>query len=1400
MLYLPVQGQSPPAPEGHTNYVMQQWTVEDGLPVNSVNDIVQTDDGYLWLATYDGLVRFDGVQFTVYQSGDYDGLPSSRIIDVHAMGDAVWLLTESQHLVRFKHGTFRTISLPDASLLYQSQDQSLWVGTVRGLYRVNDDGTTHPVQGRYIQDNITALHQTESGHLWIGTNRRGVYRHQNDGQLDHLTTEGRFFDSRINSITSRPDGSVLIGAWNGLWTWTEGTMTSVPSAREEDVGVVFELQSDNTDTLWIRTEEGIYQLHEQTLAHKADHSGRPRLQARGSLIQNTDRGGVWINTIHNIQQGEETVFSTSSRIAQMMQDHEDGLWIATQGSGIYHLRPSQISVYGSEEGIGSGNIYPILQRHDESVWLGSLDGGLTRITPQDTTTVVPQQGNSVLSNIWSLHETPDSTLWVGGSRLCQWDGDQCLPFDGEEQLNTGRVLAIHEDNSQNLWVGSIRGLYRRNQPSAESPDTWFRYTPENSDLPHRIVRVIYEANDGTRWFGTNGGGVAVYHEGTFYPLTEAQGLPSNLIRDIYQDEEGTVWVATEDAGLARIEWPSPAVPSQALHEASITTFTTEEGLFDDGIHRIIEDNEGRLWMSTNRGLFWVQRAGLNAVAYDEQDRVASTSYTERDGLRNREANGGIQPAGMQDQDGRIWFPTQAGAAVIDAAQVRPMDIPPPVHIEQVVTPDSTYRARNGHIELQPHERNFDVVYTAISFVKPDEMQFAYQLHGVDSDWRSTTRQRRATYTNIAPGTHTFAVRASSGDGVWNENGATIDIKIQPHFYETWWFYGLVGLLGIVALGGAYWIRTAALGKRKEELERTVQARTEELRREKQKTKEALDLAQDQARRLERIDASKSRFFARISHEFRTPLTLTLGPVDYVLESDHITLRDDERNQLRIAQRNATRLARLVNQLHDLAKLETGTMTLQPEQRDIVAFVSDSVWTFQGLAEHRNITLTFASDTEGHLFVFDPPKIEKVIANLLTNAFQATRPGDRIEVTLDTSHEYEEASSETVVIRVEDTGTGMPSSQFEYLQATFQADENTGWDHEEGYIGIGLNLVNELVALHDGQVHIQSKEGIGTTFTIHLPQQEVDETAPPTTSPGSSDAGGRPLQLAERALSLEDNKHARSEDDLPENDQTTVLIVDDNADFRSYLRWHLEPAYRVVEAENGTAGYQTARSLLPDIAVVDIMMPGMDGLALCQAIKNHPDVDQIPVIFLTALDDSESRVQGYEVGGDAYLTKPFNGEELKALIENLVSARQTLRPSNNGADNASLQRHGGDNNLPFDKQLESIIEAQLADPDFGVAELASAMAMSPSQLRRQMDMYYDRTPVQLIRYRRLEAGAKLLKTKSKATIGEVAYAAGFNSQSYFSRSFKKAFGVSPSVYRKRHESTESEAEDDSNNYD
>ncbi|WP_176521669.1 hybrid sensor histidine kinase/response regulator transcription factor [Longimonas halophila] len=1402
------------------SHVAQQWTVEDGLPVNTINDLLQTDDGYLWLATFDGLVCFDGVQFTTYQSGTYDRLPSSRILKLFADGNALWLHTESKGLVHMQAGQFRVADLPDVYDVFRTADDRLWVSTQQGLYRQVDRRSFEHVLPE-IEGLVSTVHQAPDGTLWAGTKSNGVYQHLPDGTLTHITEADGLADVDVITLESAPDGSTLIGSWGGLQRWEDGQLMPVPHQGEALTSPIFQMESTRNGDVWLRTDTHVYRYQDGQATQVATQNERPTFQPQGSLVERSTTGAVWINASRTLWHRGDKIFSVPAEISQLMYDHEQSLWVATQGEGLFQVRPSQVDMYGAPEGLASSNVYSILQRHNQDIWLGTLGGGATRLSTRDTTSFSPPKGTSALDNVWSLHETRDSTLWLGGNRLCEWTGTGCARPDAEGPIVGKRILVIHEDRAGRLWAGTVDGLYRRSASSENNPGAWVRYGPENSNLPHRIVRSVHEAENGALWFGTNGGGVAIYHEGAFMPFTTTHGLPSNLVRPVWQDAEGVFWVGTEDRGLARIALPDDRPLTEAIREADITTYNEQSGLFDNGIHHIEEDSQGRLWMSSNRGVFWIEKDDLEAVAAGTQTHVASTSYTERDGMRNREANGGTQPAGIHDNQGRLWFATQEGAAVFQPDSIKENSVPPPLHIEHVATTDSTYGlSASETLQLAPHERDFMIDYTALSFAAPSRVRFSYQLQGFDTDWRGPTEGRTATYTNIPPGTYTFAVRASNHNSAWNENSATLQITIAPYFYETWWFWGGIALLGLGTIVAGYRMRIWHLEKRQRTLNKMVEARTETIRAEKEKNQQALATVIEQAQQLEQIDASRTRFFSHISHELRTPLTLMLGPINTLLNDPSDALSSEREQQLRMAQRSAQRLAQLVEQLHDLAKVETGTLSVQAEYADIVATIAEAVEAFNSLAMQHNITLTCDSTPGTYAMAFDKAKVEKVVGNLLSNALEATDDGGSIRVTVRPADAASNASERGVALTVEDTGAGIPTDQQDYLQQHFDQETST-WTLGNPRLGIGLNLVHELARLHGGRVDFDSEVGRGTRFTVYLMDQtdqvddiEVDDAEPPphpdatTAEKDASDVSAVP---ATSASSPSEDYSAPPEDESPEEavapandpddldekaDRPVVLVIDDDDDFRTYIRWHLAADYHVEEAAGGHAGYEAAQRILPDIVLLDVMMPALDGFELCAMIKEHPDIDHIPVIMLTARVDAESRVEGLDAGADAYLTKPFDANELEVRIENLLASRRTLQeafqrrggiPDADALAPSSSARPTPESEPELVESIETCIAECFSDPEFGATELAEEVALSASHLRRKMKMHYDRTPIQLIRYRRLQAGAQLLRNHPDTTIGEIAYAVGFNSQSYFTRSFRDAFGQTPSAYRAEHAS-------------
>ena len=880
-----------------------------------------------------------------------------------------------------------------------------------------------------------------------------------------------------------------------------------------------------------------------------------------------------------------------------------------------------------------------------------------------------------------------------------------------------------------------------------------------------------------------------YHTNRFTQVSVADGLPSDVVRALYVDPDGYLWIGTEGRGLARLD---PRAWSDSTRGRHIVRVGTEHGLYDGAIHRILADDAGRLWMNTNRGIFWVPRAELTAFAEGRIREVHSTAYTERDGLRNREGNGGVQSAGTRTKDGRLWFPTQDGVAIVDPRTVTARRVAAPAVIERVVAGDSSVIPSGAPVSLGVDQRNLTIEYTALSLLEPKNLRFRYRLDPYDADWVDAGKRRTAFYTRVPPGRYTFRVQASSPDAEWTSLGAELPMSLASQPWETWTFrFGGALLLLLAAAGGAV-LWSQRVRRRAAELELVVTERTATLRdREQQLARQNVQLSE--------LDRAKSRFFANVSHEFRTPLTLTIGPLEGIADE----LRGVNGRVARafdMSLRNARRLMRLVNQILDVAKLEAGQMRLNRRTLDLASFVRSIVEAFAPAAEGKGVVLDVDAPSSLRC-AFDSDALEKVVTNLVSNALKFTPGGGRVTITL-------RETSDGVMLRVADTGPGIPAEHLAHVfERFYQVDETL--TRAEAGTGIGLALVQELVTLHGGAIEVSSGDlAPGAVFTVTLPLGEPDVDTDETravvmegSEPGHATSNGH------RAAHRDESSREHGED-VP-----TLLIVDDSADLRAYVRDHFASRFRVLEAANGAEGIDIARRELPDVVVSDLMMPDTDGHALVRALRGSPDTDFLPIILLTAHTGIDQRLAGLHGGADDYLTKPFDMRELDARVGNLIALRRRLRERFIAARTVDLpavvvapsieeespdagKRGEGDGGVaapagaPLDEtdrtfmaKLEATVARHLADPDFGVTELADAMAQDRSHLFRRTRGVLGVSPSDLIRQARLQRGATLL-TSSSDTVAEIAYAVGFNSVSYFSRSFQAEYGVTPTAFRTR----------------
>jgi signal transduction histidine kinase/DNA-binding response OmpR family regulator len=1262
---------------GAPGFVHEVFTAADGLPAAGIAQILQTRDGFLWLATFNGLVRFDGARFEVFDSERVPALGSNRIFNLQEGRDgALWIRTEQGHLVRYAEGVFTACPAPRSgraecslqqpgapvyTLLQADRSGALWAGGPGGVYKGDGNGLREDPQLK-VPAPVQSVFLDRAGGFWVGTHdslwRRGAHG------LERIDQPAGRFPLDFPTVGVDDKGETWIGAPEAVGHLQGKVFVPV----ERGKGTVGE---DPRGGIWIAFPDRL--IHDRGGARQElwSEPASPLLMDPTRCVRVGPGGDVWAGVSKTLAHDGRPVLRLSPEIGgigSITLGRDGTVWIATMRRGELHaLHPARVAAFA--EGLPSPIVYPIYEDRQGTIWAGGLDF-LASLTP-------------------------------GAERFRSFPNPA-----GPGQS----VYAFLRDRAGTFWVGTSRGLYT---------------------------------------LGTDG----------FKPAGDERNR-NHAAAAIFEDSRGGLWVGTENRGLGRID-PSSSDRSGGPLAAVVGT---RQGLPSSGVHQIVADGLGNLWMSNNDGIFRARLDDLNSVADGRLPRLPTVLYTERDGMRVREANGSVQDAGLRDRDGRIWFPTMAGVVRLDPRELLRSAAPSPVYIEGLRLGEEEAPVGRA-VRLLPPRRSFALEFTAPSFLAPERQRFRFRLIPYDRDWVEAGSRREASFTQVPPGKYRFEVMAAGPDGGWSP-AATIPVEVVPRFFETGWFQLLCAALACAAAFVLVRAWGARQRIRRRQLERMVAERTATIAR--------------QAEKLRELDDLKSQFFANVSHELRTPLTLTLGPLQDALDGRFGPLREELADQIQVALSNAQRLLGLVDQLLDVARLSAGRLRLRPRRGDAAAAVRQRVEAFLPLAERRGIELSLGAPADPVEAWIDEVQIEKVFDNLLGNALKFTPRGGRVEVAVI------EASPSRIEISVRDSGPGIPADQLERIFERFYQVEATTERRWPG-AGIGLALARQLAELHGGSVAVESAEGEGACFTVtlrrdraDLPAGSVDEGTPPER--GKRPAGAIPSETPDEPMGPYDLK-----DFDRETDRTTVLVVDDHPDVRAYIRRHLEPAYRILEAADGAEGLKQARRFVPDLVISDLMMPGMDGSALLRALREDPELEFIPVILLTARASTESRMKGLREGVDDYLVKPFDPRELKARVDNLIASRQRLlaryetRPpqplrvtevSVTSADESFLTR------------VQATVEERLGDSDLTVEGLAEALACDRSYLLRKLRTLTGETPSGLIRSLRLQRAEQLLRAGAGA-VSEIAYAVGFKSVAHFSNAFQERYGERPSTFAARH---------------
>ena len=1322
------------------SYQFKHLEVSDGLSNNSVNTICKDRDGFMWFGTTTGLNRYDGYTFKIYQHAENDpgSLPDNYITDIVEMPDG-----------RFWVNTGRGYVLFD-------KEQDCFITDVTGFMKNLESGGV-PEQ----------VFVDREGNTCLSVAGEGCYRYKEGGKrLFFSYVEHSLPEHGVTQIAECSDGLLLI--YNtGLLVCLDRATLAIKWKSDEikkyipaGKTIEFSLFVDRDNCIWAYSLMGIWAYDCGTKSWRTDltaiWSSRPDVIIH-AVAQDIE-GRIWVGKDYDgIDVLEKETGKVTSLVAHddngrslphntiydLYADRDGVMWVGTYKKGVSYYSES-IFKFNMYEW---GDITCIEQADENRLWLGTNDHGIL-LWNRSTGKAEPfwRDAEGQLPNpVVSMLKSKDGKLWVGtfnGGLYCM-DGSRVRSYkEGVgNTLASNNVWALVEDDKGRIWIASLGGGLQCLEPVSGTFET---YTSSNLALLENNVTSLCWVDNNTLFFGTANQGVGMMDMRT-REIKKIQGQSGNVklsndaVNHVYKDSRGLVWIATRE-GLNVYD---------TRRHMFLDLFPVAEAK-GNFIAAITEDQERNMWVSTSRKVIRVTVAsdGKGSYLFD------SRAYNSEDGLQNCDFN---QRSIKTLHNGIIAIGGLYGVNVFAPDHIRYNKMLPNVMFtglslfDEAVKVGQSYGGRVliekelndvENVEFDYKQNIFSVSFASDNYNLPEKTQYMYKLEGFNNDWLTLpVGVHNVTFTNLAPGKYVLRVKAINSDGYVGIKEATLGIVVNPPFWMSWWAYLLyaVGLVIVLFL-----------------------ARYRMLKREREKFH--LQQIENEVAKNEEINNMKFRFFTNVSHELRTPLTLIISPLEGMLKE---TTDELQSTRLQLMYRNAQRLLHLVNQLLDFRKGEMSTHQLSLSEGDIISYVHSVCNSFLLMADKKHIQFSFFSGIDTFSMAFDADKVGKIVMNLLSNAFKFTPEGGRVTVMI----EHVAGTPDILEIKIADTGIGISDVDKEHIFERFYQAGHKGVEETTGN-GIGLSLVRDFVTLHEGEVKVFDNIGMGSVFVIQFPVKHVE------TQVQLPEETGMPAGDEEDKEMKEEAREEMERKNFP-----LLLIVDDNEDFRIFMRYSLELQYRVKLAVNGKEAWEMMQEELPDLVISDVMMPQMDGNELCRLIKQDKRTAHIPVILLTARQNTEAKLEGLQTGADDYVTKPFNMTILVLRIRKLIELSRYHRVTQGMIDPAPSEIVITSLDEKLIEKAIKYVEDNMSRTELSVEELSRELGMSRVHLYKKLLQITGKTPIEFIRVIRLKRAAQLLR-ESQLHVSEVAFEVGFNNPKYFSRYFKDEFGVLPSVYQEK----------------